>query len=50
MNASDLFTLLALVCFLTASVVGFIHKSWVSALFCLGVAFLVLAGGELLTT
>jgi len=49
MNASDLFTLLALVVFLAASVVGFIHKSWVPALFCLGAAFLVLAGCDLIT-
>jgi type IV secretory pathway TrbD component len=49
MNASDLFTLLALVVFLAASVVGFIHKSWVPALFCLGVAFLVIAGANVIT-
>ncbi|MER7361923.1 hypothetical protein [Nonomuraea wenchangensis] len=50
MNASDLFTLLALVVFLAASVVGFIHKSWVPALFCLGVAFLVVAGADFIAT
>lgn len=50
MNASDLFTLLALVAFLAAAVVGFIHKAWVPALFCLGFAFLVLAGGEVINT
>lgn len=50
MNVSDLFTLLALIAFLAASVVAFVHKSWTPALFCLGVAFLVLAGGDLIAT
>ncbi|WP_187414209.1 hypothetical protein [Nonomuraea sp. PA05] len=48
MNVPDLFTLLALIAFLAASVVGFVHKSWVAALFCLGFAFLVLAGADLI--
>lgn len=50
MGVNDLFTLLALVCFLAASVVAVIHKSWVPALFCAGVFFLVLAGGDLIAT
>lgn len=50
MNASDLFTLLAIVVFLAAAVVGFIYKSWLPALFCLGIAFLVLASADLITT
>ena len=50
MNASDLFTLLAIALFLAASIVGFIHKSWVPALFCLGFACLVLAGADLIST
>lgn len=49
MGVSDLFTLLAIVCFLAAAIVGFIHKSWVAALFCLGFAFLVLAGTDLIS-
>ena len=50
MHASDLFTLLALIAFGVASIVGFIYKSWVPALFCLGVFFLVLASADFITT
>lgn len=50
MHASDPFTLLALVVFLAASVVGFTHKSWVPALFCLGVFFVVLSGTDFIET
>lgn len=50
MDPHDLFTLLALIAFGAASIVGFIYKSWVPALFCLGVFFLVLSGADLINT
>lgn len=50
MDVHGLFTLLALIAFGAASIVGFIYKSWVPALFCLGVFFLVLSGADFIKT
>jgi hypothetical protein len=43
-STSTLFTLLAIICFLTAAILGIVYKSWVAAAFCAGVTCLVIAG------
>lgn len=47
MSTHSLFVLLALIAFGAAAVVAGVQKSWVAALFCVGVFCLVLAGGDL---
>ncbi len=50
MGVNDFLILLAVALFIAAGVVGAIQRSWVAALFCFGVALVVLSGGGLITS
>jgi hypothetical protein len=48
-GVNDLFIVLASVAFLSAAVVALVQKSYVSALFCIGVFFVVFATAGFIT-